>query len=455
MQLVSDKLVVDSGNLDPTFPQVYPSLSGFQLDNPASWTKGQPFELFKAMREQAPVMWSRPMPKKPVSGFWSVTRYEDIKQVELAPEIFSSQRGSMHLAIPNRSEWKARQLMEASLNSLINLDGALHISLRTQHTPFFYPLFIDTLKARVTEKVDSLLDRLEAKGPVVDFAKLFSLELPLFTLCEMLGIDEEDRPRIAHWMHYLEMAAQYLTNPYQTFFAEPTLPFRFKGMLKEMFAYGEAIMADRRKNPREDLLTLIAHAELDGEHMPQSFLDGSWLLIIFAGNDTTRNSLSGTMRLMTQFPEQRQMILDDPSLIPKMTQEALRMVSPVVTMRRTATQDTQIGEQRIAENEKVIMWYGAANRDPSVFENPDVFDLTRDNVEKHMAFGLGVHRCLGNRIAQMQLSMAYERILERFPNIVWTGKQKIEPIILVHAISSLTANLYGKDGKRTTRVAMS
>ena len=124
-------------------------------------------------------------------------------------------------------------------------------------------------------------------------------------------------------------------------------------------------------------------------------------------------------------------------------------------MRFTAIEDTELNGQRIAKDEKVIMWYGAANRDPSVFENPDVFDLTRDNVEKHMAFGLGVHRCLGNRIAQMQLSMAYERILERFPNIVWTGKQKIEPIILVHAISSLTANLYGKDGKRPVKVAVS
>ena len=149
MRTVSDQLVTDTRALAPIFPQVYPTLSGFQLDNPSSWTAGQPYELFSKMREQAPVMWSRPMPKKPVSGFWSITRYEDIKRVELAPEIFSSQRGSMHLAIPNRSEWKARQLMEASLNSLINLDGALHISLRTQHTPFFYPLFIDTLKARV------------------------------------------------------------------------------------------------------------------------------------------------------------------------------------------------------------------------------------------------------------------------------------------------------------------
>jgi cytochrome P450 len=112
-------------------------------------------------------------------------------------------------------------------------------------------------------------------------------------------------------------------------------------------------------------------------------------------------------------------------------------------MRRTATQDTQIGEQRIAENEKVIMWYGAANRDPEVFPDPDNFDMHRPNVDKHLAFGHGVHKCLGSRIAQMQLNIAYERIFERFPKIQWTGKQKISPVVLVHAISSLPVHLYG------------
>ena len=442
MQNVSDQIVVDTGQRDPTFPAVYRSLGGFQLDNPASWTRGQPFQLFKEMREQAPVMWS-PSRRKGMSGFWSITRYADIKQVELTPEVFSSQRGSMHLALPDRNEWKPRQLVDASLNSLINMDAAVHINLRTQHAPFFFPTYVESLKARVAQKVDSLLDELERRGPVVDFAKVFSHELPMFTLCEMLGIDEPDRPRVIKWMHYLESAAQYLTNPLQAFLAEPSLPFRFNKVLQEMFDYGKEVMADRRRNPREDLLTLIAHAEIEGEKMSQEYLDGSWLLIIFAGNDTTRNSLSGTMRLMTEFPEQRQMIIDDPSLIPKMSHEALRLVSPVITMRRTATEETEIAGQQIAENEKVIMWYGAANRDPDVFPDPDRFDMHRPNVEKHLAFGHGVHKCLGNRIAQMQLNIAYERIFDRFPNIQWTGKQKIAPVVLVHAISSLQVHLYG------------
>ena len=447
MQNVSDQIVVDTGQRDPTFPAVYPSLGGFQLDNPASWTRGQPFQLFKEMREQAPVMWS-PSRRKGMSGFWSITRYADIKQVELSPEVFSSQRGSMHLALPDRNEWKPRQLVDASLNSLINMDSAVHINLRTQHAPFFFPTYVESLKARVAQKVDSLLDELERRGPVVDFAKVFSHELPMFTLCEMLGIDESDRPRVIKWMHYLESAAQYLTNPLQAFLAEPSLPFRFNKVLQEMFDYGKEVMADRRRHPREDLLSLIAHAEIEGEKMSQEYLDGSWLLIIFAGNDTTRNSLSGTMRLMTEFPEQRQMIIDDPSLIPKMSHEALRLVSPVITMRRTATEETEIAGQQIAENEKVIMWYGAANRDPDVFPDPDRFDMHRPNVEKHLAFGHGVHKCLGNRIAQMQLNIAYERIFDRFPNIQWTGKQKIAPVVLVHAISSLQVHLYGGRRRR-------
>ena len=449
---VSDDILYDNGALDPIHPEIYPRLTEFRLGSTNSWTQGHPYDFYKRMREEAPVMWSPGLNK--TSGFWSVSRYDDVKYVEQNPQIFSSQRGSMNMAVmPNRG--KAERLMNAAFNSLINLDGDVHRELRAQQMPFFLPQYVEQLKERVGQKIDQLLDDIEKKGPVVDFAKMFSTQLPLFTLCEMLGVDEEDRPQIAKWMHYLELAPQFLTHPFRMFLAEPMFVFRFEKMLADMFDYGERVMADRIANPRQDLLTTIANASLDGKSMSQSYLDGSWLLIIFAGNDTTRNSLSGTIRLLTQFEDQRQLVLNDRSLIDRMSNESLRMTSPVMHMRRTAIEDAEIAGQRIAKDEKVIMWYGSANRDPSVFPNPDTFDLSRDNVEKHMAFGLGVHRCLGNRIAHMQLSMAYERILDRFPNIVWTGKQKIEPIILVHAISSLTANLYSHGGKRPTKVAMS
>jgi cytochrome P450 len=155
---------------------------------------------------------------------------------------------------------------------------------------------------------------------------------------------------------------------------------------------------------------------------------------------------------MTEFPDQRAMVLDDPSLVPRMSEEALRMTSPVKHMRRTALQDTELNGQRIAKDEKVVMWYGAGNRDPDVFANPDVFDLTRDNVSKHIAFGHGVHKCLGARVAQMQLRVAYEQIFERFPNIEFTGDMKIAPNALVHAISRLKVNLYGRGNSRPSRI---
>ena len=192
-------------------------------------------------------------------------------------------------------------------------------------------------------------------------------------------------------------------------------------------------------------------SKLGGEDLPQEYLDGSWLLIIFAGNDTSRNSLSGTVRLLTEFEDQRQMVINTPDLIPKMLQESLRLVSPVQYMSCIAMEDTELNGQKIAENERVVMWYGAANRDPDIFPDPDRFDMMRDNVDKHLAFGHGVHKCLGSRIAQMQLRLSFQKILERFPNIHWTGKQVISPTVLVHAVSSLSVNLYGSNGERPTQ----
>jgi cytochrome P450 len=453
LKIISDDILIDSGQQRPIHEATYPTFDGFKFGDPAAWIKGQPFELFKKMREEAPVMWSPG--EKGASGIWSVTRYDDIKKVELAHSVFSSQRGSINMAVPEKKNWRPEKLMPAALNSLINLDEPLHREMRMQQSDFFFPAYVATIRDRVGVKIDSLLDEMERKGPVVDFVKMFSEELPLYTLAEMLGIDEEDRPKVKVWMHHLELASQFLSNPWQTFFSEPMFPFRFNGVVNDMFAYGEGVMADRRTNPRKDLLTVIAQSKLDGELLPQEFLDGSWLLIIFAGNDTSRNSLSGTIRLMTEFPDQRAMVLDDPSLMSKMSEEALRMVSPVMHMRRTAREDTELNGQKIAKDEKLVLWYGAANRDPDIFPDPDTFNMHRDNVEKHVAFGHGVHKCLGSRIAKMQLRMAFERIFDRFPDIAWTGKQTISPNALVHAISSLEVNLYGPNGKRPTKVAVS
>ena len=451
MKLISDEILEDRGHKEPTHPAVYPMLeSDFELWNPNSWTRGHPHALYKDMRESAPVMWSKM--GRGGDGFWSVSRYDDIKHVELNPQIFSSQRGGINMSVPPKEKWKPEILIRAALDTLISMDEPKHMQMRIQQKDFFIPAYVKVLREKVSAKVEELCDDLERAGPELDFVKVFSNQLPLFTLCEMLGVDEEDRQKIVHWMHYLEMASQFMSTPMRTFIGEPMFPFRFKKVVDEMFAYGAKVMADRRANPRQDLLTAIAHSKLDNEELPQEYLDGSWLLIIFAGNDTTRNSLSGTIKLMTEWPDQRQMVLSDMSLIPQMSEEALRLVSPVKHMRRTALEETEVNGQTIAKDEKVVMWYGAGNRDPEIFPDPDRFDLTRENVSKHIAFGHGVHKCLGSRVAQMQLRTAYEHIFDRFPNIEFTGDIKYGPNALVHAISKLKVNLYGRGGSKPTKV---
>lgn len=437
MRHVSDTVLPEPVQKKPTYPEIYRRSANKNWAQPKAFTKGHPFETYKFLREEARLSWT-PLPK--MRGFWSVVRYEDIKSVEVQTDIFSSELGSIHMGMMETPKSIPQKLNTASLDNLINLDAPRHMELRIQQKDFFIPKFVATLTEKVGNHIDGLLDKLEEecqKNGQADFVKIVTEQVPLFTLCEMLGVDEQDRPNIVRWMHYLEMAQQVAVSPLRLLLSNPMFIPRFKKNVNEMFDYGERVMAERRANPRNDLLSVIANSTLEDEPLTQAYMDGSWLLIIFAGNDTTRNSLSGTMRLLTEFPKQRRKVMEDRSLLPNMVQEGLRMTSPVIHMRRTATQDTELAGQKIAQNEKLILWYGAANRDPDVFDNPDKFDVTRANANKHLAFGHGPHKCLGSRIAQLQLQLTYEKIFDRFPNIKWTGEQKIAPNNFVHAVQKL------------------
>jgi len=437
LQPVSKTALRDVPGAVPAHDPAYTTPEGFDLADNVAFTSGQPFDYYKKLREQAPAAWT---PVNKAAGYWAVSRYEDIRRIELDPDTFSSQRGGINMATMDPPK-AIERLAGAALNTLISLDRPYHVPLRMQHRAFFTPDYIAELRKKVEVKVDSLLDDMERKGPVVDMVKTFSEQLPLFTLCEMLGVDEKDRSKIVRWMHYLELAGHMLAEQALGRRISPLFFAKFLWNVRQMFRYGEKVLNDRRKNPRADLLTAIAQAEIEGEKLSQEFLDGAWLLIIFAGNDTTRNSLSGTMKLLSEFPDQKQMLLDDPSKISRMVPEAIRMVAPVIHMRRTLTKDAQIADQKIAVGEKVIMYYGAANRDPSVFENPDQFDIERKNSGDHLSFGAGPHVCLGQRVANMQLEVAYTKILERFPNIKWTGHTVQAPNNFVNAISELEVDL--------------
>ena len=438
LDLVSKTALEDRGARDPANPPVFDFKPPLDLALAANFTAGQPFTAFKAMRENAPVMWHS-LSEKRLEGFWALTRYDDIRAANLNAQVFSSQKGGVMMAYPS-DDRRHPQLHSASLDTMICLDRPHHMQLRREHMTYFTAGYVSELKTKVDAKVMALLDDMTTKGPVIDLVEHFSSQLPLFTLCEMLGIPEADRPKIREWMDMLELA-QYILESSDFTNVDPAQVMQFMSGVQEMFAYGRAALLDRRANPKNDLLSAIANVEIDGAKLPDEYLDGSWLLIIIAGNDTTRNSMSGTMKLLTRFPDQKQQLVANSDLIPNMVHEAVRMVSPVMYMRRTATQDTEIRGQKIAEGEKVILYYGAANRDPEKFENPDVFDIHRANAKDHIAFGTGPHVCLGQRVANMQIEAAYRQILTRFPNITWTGEEEILPNGFTHSIGKLMVDL--------------
>ena len=341
------------------------------------------------------------------------------------------------------------QLARASLDAMINMDAPAHMQLRREHMPYFTPSYLRGLTQRVEAEVARLIAAMApAPGQVAgrcDLVPALSAQLPLFTLCEILGVPAEDRGKFLTWMHYLELATATFAE--RTGDAEPELAdlppearafvAAFEAAIAEMFEYGRDMLHKRRQDPQADLMSAIARAQVDGELLSDEYLDGSWLLIVFAGNDTTRNTISGAMKLLTDFPAQKQKLIADPSLMPNAVNEIIRMISPVTYMRRTATRKMVIAEQEIAEGEKVIMYFGAADRDPAVFANPDAFDVARANADKHLAFGYGPHTCIGKRVAQLQLEAVWRQLLARFPDIHQAGPMKVAPNNFVYAIQSM------------------
>ena len=433
----------------PKYNLKFPFERNFDLTDLMLFTKGdEPYQHFANLRNNAPVYFHDTGPEDSEPGFWVLTKYKDIEFVSKNQEIFSSQLAGGTALTHGFEQQDDLPLYRSTMDHMLSLDGMLHLSMRNPHMSFFNPKYVSNLRKKVELKVDHLLDQIAPLGRC-NLVEAVSAEVPMFTLCEMLGVPEEDRPKIIEWMKFLEMAqliaATQAAEKGDIEFSEehtqaapdPALVEMFTNMVAEMFDYGRTILESRRKDPKDDLLSVIANIEVEGEKLPNEYLDGSWLLIIFAGNDTTRNSISGTMNLLSENPDQKNLVLNDKSLLPNMVHESIRMVSPVRYMRRTTKCDTQIGDQEIGPNEKVSLWYGAANRDPEIFTNPDKFDVTRENAKKHLDFGYGRQLCLGKHRANMQLEVVYEKIFSRFPEMEQDGEMILTPNNFVNAIQDV------------------
>ncbi len=428
----------------PRNPPVYPATDIVDLTDFQGFRKGHPIEGYTRLLEEAPVYWQDELQEKE-PGFWAFARYADVKTISKNPEIFSSQRGGVNIAYGDPENMHPL-LSPAALDNMIALDGEPHLELRRQHMPFFTPAYIKELKTKVEAEVDRLLDHLATKAPHCNLVDEFAAQLPLFTLAELLGVDQADRPKLVQWMTDLEMATYFGAVREGYLPATPELLEAYNGWeqrIQEFFEYGMHEIRARQENPREDLMSAIANAVVDGGPQPEMYLKGAWELIFIAGNDTTRNSISGTMRLLTENPDQKEKLLGNMDLLPNAVQEAVRLISPVIHMKRTVTQDTEVGGQKLAEGEKVVMFYGAANRDPAMFEDPHRFDIERANAAKNLAFGFGKHVCLGRQIALMQLETAYRKLLARFPDMHMDGEMECAPNNFVHAITEMPVSFKG------------
>ena len=440
MQLISETIEV-GGPKGPANARTYPA-SPVELWNPDLFKAGPPLADFAKLRADAPVAWNDEPGDRP--GFWSITRYNDVMRVNADYATFSSQKGGILMA-HQRSEM---QLAKASLDAMITMDAPAHMQLRREHMPYFTPSYLRGLTERVEAEVTRLLDAMAPLGKC-DLVPMLSSQLPLFTLCEILGVPQADRGKFLTWMHYLELANSFAaeragaTGGSMEGAAEDLPPElkifldAFTAAVAEMFEYGREMLHKRRLDPQPDLLSAIARAQIDGEFLADEYLDGSWLLIVFAGNDTTRNTISGAMELFTQFPDQKAKLAARPELMGGAVNEIIRMVSPVIYMRRTATTDVKVGGQLIGEGEKVIMYYGSANRDAAVFADPDRFDVERANADKHIAFGYGPHTCIGKQVAKLQLEAVYRQMFARFPDIHQAGPKDVAPNNFVYAIRSM------------------
>jgi cytochrome P450 len=435
MELVS--ATADSGGPPrPRAAPIYPGVAeDFDLSNPYLFANDRPFDLFAQLRAKAPVAWRQ---EGEDSGFWCVTRYEDVRAVALDAKVFSSAMGGILMSLPP-PERRHRLLYAAQLNNVVNMDGRDHFQLRLEHIPYFNAGYLARLKTKITHEITRLLDAM-ALEESCDFVESFSSKLPLFTICELLGVPVEDRAKFEHWLHYLEMSLAHSSGIESSEEARKAMA-GFDDTVAEMFEYGRDMLRKRRADPQPDLLTGIANAKVDGELLPVEYLDGSWLTVVFGGNDTTRNTMSGSVKLLSEFPDQRAKLLARPELRFNAVQEFLRMVTPFTYVRRTATCDVELGGQKISRGEKVIIYFASANRDETVFPDPDRLDIERANASKQIAFGTGTHVCLGQRVAQMQLEMMHEQLLPYFPDIHYEGGIQIAPNNFAFCIQKLPVSL--------------
>lgn len=369
-----------------------------------------PHDLFALLRREDPVHWN---PEPDGAGFWAITRYADIKEVHRDWETFSSEVGGTSLQDLEPEHIEARKAM-------IDMDPPRHNQLRAIVAKGFTPRAVRAYEDAIRTLFRRLIDQALPKGEF-DFVAEIAAELPMRVFAEMLGAPQEDR-------HYLVELGDRMLGNSDPELQDPEemeryrhLPFSSPAAL-EMFEYGRKLYDERRRHPKDDIVTKLVMAEIDGHKLTERELDVYFILLATAGNETTRHTISHGMLALMEHPEQMQRLREDLSLSQTAAEEMLRWATPVHHFRRTATRDVELRGQTIRKGDKVTTWFVSGNRDEEVFEDPDVFDVGR-SPNPHMTFGPGgVHFCLGAHLARLEIKICFEELLPRLADIELAGK---------------------------------
>jgi cytochrome P450 len=393
------------------------SLIDVDLFSSKTYLDGIPHDAFRTLRQHSPVHWVEETPQlQPTAagiwqevsgpGYWAVTRYADVVHVSRNPAIFSSWQGGTQIVDPPTEMDLAsmRQMM-------LNMDPPEHSKLRRIVQKAFVPRAVERLQQSVEDNARDVVGAFREKGGG-DFVEEVAAELPLRVLADVLGMPQSDRHLLFEWSNKL------------IGFEDPEYggngPMEFVGAFMEMLNYGNTIAEDKRANPTDDLISMIANGEVDGERLSQLEFNMFWFLLVIAGNETTRNLISGGTQAFIDHPDQRERLRTDRSLMPTAVEELLRYVTPVIHFRRTATEDTEVAGQAIEAGQKVVVYYVSANRDETVFPDPDTFDVSRSPNE-HLAFGVGPHFCLGAHLARLEIRTMFNELLDKVPVLELAG----------------------------------
>ncbi len=368
-----------------------------------TWGNRVPHAEFARLRRDRPVFWH---PEPNDTGFWAITKYDDVVTISRDHETFSTELGGTFIST------QAEEDLEQMRLSILNMDPPRHDRLRKLVSAGFTPRQVRGLIEEISHHAKKIVDDIAGQGRI-EFVDEVSALLPIQIICEMLGIPEKDWGQMKKWSDRL------------VGWDDPELsrgPEDGKVAAMEIFAYCDALVNERREAPTDDILSALVHAEVDGEKLDAFELDLFFVTLVIAGNETTRNLISHGMLALLQHPEQLQKLRDNPELMPSAVDEMLRWGSSIQNFRRTATCDTEINGQEIKKGEKVVTFYMAANFDEEVFGDPFEFRVDRTPNE-HVAFGGGgIHFCLGTHLAKAEIGALIGEMIQRFPDLSLDGE---------------------------------